>query len=70
MTTRLTNRICAAVQSRVALGTADREAGMTTAEYAVGTVAAAGCAGLLYKVATSDQVLEVIKKLILKAFHL
>ena len=34
---------------------ADREAGMTTAEYAVGTVAACGFSGILYKVITSPQ---------------
>jgi hypothetical protein len=31
-----------------------KDAGMTTAEYAVGTLAAAGFAGLLIKVLTSD----------------
>jgi hypothetical protein len=30
------------------------EGGMTTAEYAVGTVSACGFAGLLYKLLTSD----------------
>jgi hypothetical protein len=30
------------------------EAGMTTAEYAVGTVSACGFAGLLFKLLTSD----------------
>jgi hypothetical protein len=34
------------------LDAAGREAGMTTAEYAVGTVAACGFAGVLYKVLT------------------
>ena len=32
------------------------DAGMTTAEYAVGTVAACGFGGVLYKVLTSDAV--------------
>ena len=50
-------RTAAAVQSRQAEGPA-AEAGMTTAEYAVGTVAACGFAGVLYKVITSDVVLS------------
>ena len=44
------------------------DAGMTTAEYAVGTVAAAGLGGLLYKVLTSDATLQLISQLISKAF--
>lgn len=48
----------------------DREAGMTTAEYAVGTVAACGFSGILYKVITSPQVLELITGVISRAFKL
>ena len=59
-------RLSAAVQSRA---TRD-EAGMTTAEYAVGTVAACGFSGVLYKVVTSPTVLTLIKDVIEKAFHL
>jgi hypothetical protein len=47
---------------------ADRDAGMTTAEYAVGTVAACGFSGILYKLLTSDFILELIKRVIGKAF--
>jgi hypothetical protein len=43
---------------------------MTTAEYAVGTVAACGFSGVLYKVVTSPTVLTLIKDVIEKAFHL
>ena len=43
------------------------EAGMTTAEYAVGTVAACGFAGLLLKLLTSHDVLSLLMKLIAKA---
>jgi hypothetical protein len=64
-------RLAAAVQSRTA-GRDDgaRDCGMTTAEYAVGTVAACGFSGVLYKVITSPSVLELIKGVIEKAFHL
>lgn len=57
------------VQCRVLAG-ADREAGMTTAEYAVGTVAACGFSGVLYKVITSDQVLDIVKGVIGRALRL
>ena len=46
------------------------DAGMTTAEYAVGTVAACGFGSLLYKVLTSDSVLGLITDVISRAFHL
>lgn len=48
----------------------DREAGMTTAEYAVGTVAACGFSGILYKVITSPQVLKLMTDVISSAFKL
>ena len=61
------NRLSVAVQSRAA---ARGEEGMTTAEYAVGTVAACGFSGVLYKVVTSPTVLTLMKDVIEKAFHL
>lgn len=45
-----------------------REEGMTTAEYAVGTMAAAGLGGLLLKMLTSADVQDLIWKLIQQAF--
>ena len=45
------------------------DAGMTTAEYAVGTVAACGFGGVAYKVLTSDPVIELFKQVISKALH-
>ena len=59
--------VSARLQSRAA-GAPD--AGMTTAEYAVGTVAACGFGGVLYKVISSPQVLDIMKSVIGKAFHL
>ena len=47
--------------------TARAEAGMTTAEYAVGTLAACGFAALLYKVVTSGSVAGALEALITKA---
>ena len=47
----------------------DREAGMTTAEYAVGTVAACGFGAVLYKVVTSTQVVGLLTKVIGRALN-
>ncbi|MDQ8706698.1 DUF4244 domain-containing protein [Streptomyces sp. LHD-70] len=43
------------------------DAGMTTSEYALGTVAACGFAALLYKVVTSDAVREALESIVGKA---
>ena len=45
------------------------EEGMTTAEYAVGTVAAAGLGGLLLKMLTSPEVQDLIWKIVQQAFN-
>ena len=45
------------------------DAGMTTAEYAVGTVAACGFGTVLYKIVTSDTVMHLIENLITRALH-
>ncbi|HVE97675.1 MAG TPA: DUF4244 domain-containing protein [Mycobacteriales bacterium] len=45
------------------------DAGMTTAEYAVGTVAACGFGGVLYKLLTNDSVLKLLTDLISKALR-
>jgi hypothetical protein len=43
---------------------------MSTAEYAVGTVAACGFGGILYKVITSPEVLGLLRDVIAAAFKL
>lgn len=51
------------VGARVAARRADDERGITTAEYAVGTAAGAGLAGLLYKLLTGgfgDKLLKLL----------
>jgi hypothetical protein len=45
------------------------DAGMSTAEYAVGTIAAVGFAGVLFKVVTSSKVQAALSGLIEKALH-
>jgi Protein of unknown function (DUF4244) len=44
--------------------------GMTTAEYAVGTVAACGFGSILYRVVTSDQVIKLLSDLVKRALTL
>lgn len=43
------------------------ESGMATAEYAVGTVAACGFGGILYKLLTSETVVQLLRDIIEKA---
>ena len=45
-----------------------RDAGMSTAEYAVGTLAATGLAALLYGVLTSGTVSDALQGLVERAF--
>ncbi|MFC4034583.1 DUF4244 domain-containing protein [Streptomyces polygonati] len=45
------------------------EAGMSTAEYAVGTIAACGFAAVLYKIVTSGLVRTALTGVIEKALH-
>ena len=45
------------------------DSGMSTAEYAVGTVAACGFGGILYKVVTSAAVMGALSGLIQRALN-
>jgi hypothetical protein len=45
----------------------DRQSGTTTAEYAIGTLAACGFAAVLYKIITSDSVATLLTALIHRA---
>ncbi|NBU32064.1 MAG: DUF4244 domain-containing protein [Actinobacteria bacterium] len=44
------------------------ELGMTTAEYAIGTVAAASFGGILLKILTSSGIEQILAKVIQQAF--
>lgn len=50
------------------LGRARSERGMTTAEYAVGTVAACGFGGILYKLLTSEPIQNLLSNVVERAF--
>jgi hypothetical protein len=52
------NSVVTAVQKR-----ALDESGMTTAEYAVGTVATCGAGGLLFKLLTSDSFMDLLRSI-------
>lgn len=49
---------------------AARDRGMSTAEYAVGTVAAAAFAGVLYKLVTSPEIRNLLLGIVRKALQL
>jgi hypothetical protein len=55
--------------ARWALLRADAEAGMSTAEYAVGTVAACAFAAVLYRVVTGDSVVSGLDDLVSSALQ-
>lgn len=55
-----------AVQDRIRRGLRD-DAGMTTVEYAVGTVVAAALAAVLYKIVTGDSIVTGLTNLVTRA---
>ena len=50
--------------------TTESQAGMSTAEYAIGTVAACAFAAVLYKVITSTEVLSLLSGVVTRALHI
>lgn len=67
---RSTNRFTLSHRVAARLAAAGGDAGMTTAEYAIGTVAACGFGGVLYKVITSPEILGLLRDVIASAFKL
>ena len=66
---RMTDRAAQWFSWRVRRCRAAAEAGMSTAEYAVGTIAACGFAAVLYKIVTSGPVRTALTGVIEKALH-
>jgi Protein of unknown function (DUF4244) len=62
-----TSRVRAALLRRLAVLQDEPEAGMSTAEYAVGTVAACAFAAVLYRVVTGDSVVDGLTDLVDRA---
>lgn len=61
------SRIRDALSRRLAVLQEEPEAGMSTAEYAVGTVAACAFAAVLYRVVTGDSVVDGLTDLVDRA---
>jgi hypothetical protein len=57
----------ARVRGRVRALRAGSDQGMTTAEYAVGTVAACGFGGILFKILTSPEIGRMLRDLVERA---
>ena len=57
------------VRGRISSLRAARDAGMSTAEYAVGTVAACGFAALLWTILHSSAVQQALTGVLTKALH-
>ena len=55
-------------KARVMLLTAD-ESGMSTVEYAIGTIAAAAFAAILYTVVTGDSIVTALTNIIARALN-
>jgi hypothetical protein len=64
---RTAHRIRRALARRWARVRATGEAGMSTAEYAVGTVAACAFAAVLYRVVTGDSIVSALGRLVQNA---
>ena len=64
---RPVGRMAMEIIMRARLKALRSDSGMTTAEYAVGTIAACGFGGILYKLLTSDQVVKLLRDIIKRA---
>ncbi|MGU3502211.1 DUF4244 domain-containing protein [Mycobacterium sp. C31M] len=56
------------VQARLMLAVAD-ESGMSTVEYAIGTIAAAAFGAILYTVVTGDSIVTALSNIISRALN-
>jgi hypothetical protein len=68
-TTSRLRRCRHALARRWARVRATGEAGMSTAEYAVGTVAACAFAAILYRVVTGGSIVDALGRLVESALH-
>lgn len=62
-------RVARRVRRTILAAQLEREAGMSTAEYAIGTIAACAFAALLYKVITSAQILNLLTGVVSRALQ-
>ncbi|WP_194817802.1 DUF4244 domain-containing protein [Nocardia sp. XZ_19_385] len=64
----LAQRWCLEVRARLLRAAVD-DAGMSTVEYAIGTIAAAAFGAVLYGVVTGDSIVNALTKIIDKALN-
>ncbi|GAA1457899.1 DUF4244 domain-containing protein [Williamsia maris] len=64
----MVNRVIQDLQTRVMIVVTDDE-GMSTAEYAIGTIAAAAFGAILYTVVTGDNIVSALTGIITKALN-
>ena len=62
------HNIIRAVQARLMVAATD-EAGMSTVEYAIGTIAAAAFGAILYTVVTGDSIVTALSNIIARALN-
>jgi ATP-dependent exoDNAse (exonuclease V) alpha subunit len=62
------NNVFRVLRARATLLTVD-EAGMSTVEYAIGTIAAAAFAAILYTVVTGDSIVSALTNIIARALN-
>ncbi len=67
--TGLRNHLSRGIRRFLSLSRSAADAGMSTAEYAVGTVAAVAFAVVLYKIVRSDAVSSALSSIVRSALH-
>jgi hypothetical protein len=68
MTVRLRDKLIQRVRARTVLLAVD-ESGMSTVEYAIGTIAAAAFGAILYTVVTGDSIVSALTNIITRALN-
>ncbi|MCW2520712.1 MAG: rane protein [Mycobacterium sp.] len=68
MTVRLRDNVIQRIRERIVLLAVD-ESGMSTVEYAIGTIAAAAFGAILYTVVTGDSIVSALTNIITRALN-
>ncbi|MCW2555898.1 MAG: rane protein [Mycobacterium sp.] len=68
MTVRLRVNVIQRIRARIVLLAVD-ESGMSTVEYAIGTIAAAAFGAILYTVVTGDSIVSALTNIITRALN-
>jgi hypothetical protein len=68
MTVRLRDKVIQRIRARIVLLAVD-ESGMSTVEYAIGTIAAAAFGAILYTVVTGDSIVSALTNIITRALN-